>query len=118
MWLGKKRGYLQDWITQRWVKTTGKKIDPDKCQWLLGPIGSTDKIEDSFIKNLCLNEQLSIQKNGKDFGLMDSIDEWGLSEEQRKKLNHQVADFYEHTINYDFEVWSSWSGFFYPFGRL
>jgi len=118
MWLGEKRGYLQDWITQLWVKTTGRKIDIAEHQWLLGPIGKTDKIKDSFIGDLCLKEQLTIQKNGKDFGLMNSVEAWGLPNEQNKKLNQQVVDFYEHTINYNFEVWSSWCSFFYPFGRL
>lgn len=118
MWLGKKRGYIQDWITQVWVKITGKEINIDTHQWLIGPIGNADKIKDTFIESLCEKEQLLIEKNGKDFGLMSSVKEWNLSSEQIQRLNKQVVDFYEHTVNYNFEVWSSWCGFFYPFGKL
>lgn len=118
MWLGKKRGYLQDWITQLWVKATGRRIDPSSHQWLLGPVGNTDKIGDTFIAMLCEKDALAIEKNGKDFGLMSSVNEWGLPEKELALLNKQVADFYEHTINYNFEVWSSWCGAFYPFGKL
>jgi hypothetical protein len=118
MWLGEKRGYLQDWITQLWVKTTGRRVNTNEHKWLLGPVGKTDKIQDTFIEDLCTKEQLNIQKNGKDFGLMHTVKTWELPDKQNKKLNRQVIDFYEHTINYNFEVWSSWCGFFYPFGRL
>ena len=118
MWLGKKRGYLQDWITQVWVKLTGRRIDPASHQWLLGPVGNTDKISDTFIPSLCEKEQLVEKRNGKDFGLMHSVTEWNLADQELGRLNKNVADFYERTVNYDFEVWSSWSGVFLPFGKL
>jgi hypothetical protein len=118
MWLGQKKGYFQDWITQLWVKATGRRVDSETHSWLLGPVGNTDKINDSFLDTLCTKENLTIRKNEPDFGLMDSVSAWQLSEQEMQLLNKQVIDFYEHTINYNFEVWSSWCGFFYPFGKL
>jgi hypothetical protein len=118
MWLGKKRGYLQDWLTQLWVKGTGRRIQESTYKWLLGPVGNTDKIGDTFIPSLCLKENLSVVKNKSGFGLMNSINEWELSDTDYNGLNKKVFDFYEHTTDYNFEVWSSWSGVFYPFGKL
>lgn len=118
MWLGKTRGYLQDWITQLWVKATGRKVAESTYGWLLGPVGNTDKINDTFIEDLCKRDNLIVKKNGIDFGLMNSVKEWGLKEDDSIRLNKKIVDFYEHTVNYDFEVWSSWCGAFYPFGKL
>ncbi len=118
MWLGKKRGYLQDWLTQLWVKATGRRVQESSAKWLLGPIGNTDKIGDTFIDNLCLQEKLNVVKNKNDFGLMNSVKDWQLADADSKRLNKEVANFYERTVDYNFEIWSSWSGFFYPFGKL
>lgn len=107
MWLGKKRGYLQDWLTQVWVKATGRKVDKKQHFWLLGPFGQTDIIDSVFVDQLITEEQLSIKKNGADFGLLNSIEELCLNPDDRQRLNSKVQDFYEHTIRYDFEVWSS-----------
>lgn len=111
-----KRGYLQDWLTQLWVKSTGRHIDKEQHAWLLGPFGETSIIDSTFVDQLIAEEGLSIQKNETGFGLLNSIEELHLKD--RKRLNEKVKDFYEHTIAYDFEVWSSWCGFFYPFGWL
>lgn len=118
MWLGKKRGYLQDWTTQLWVKAMGRRVDGPSHDWLLGPIGSTDKIKDTFIEILCKKDKLIVRKNENDFGLTNSVREWDLNTNDYERLNKKVVDFYENTINYNFEMWSSWCGIFYPFGKL
>lgn len=109
---------LQDAITQIWVKITGKKINPDEYQWLVGPIGNTDKIKDKFIYELAKEENLNIEKNSPNFGLIENIENIGIQNEEKIKLNKKVLDFYENTSNYDFEIWSEWNGLFKPFGRL
>ena len=115
MWLGNKRGYLQDWITQQWVKTTGQRVTHAEHKWLFGPAGGTKVIADDFVKDLQVTENLRLVKNGQDFGLLDSIQELNLAD---NGLDRRIKDFYESTINYHFEVWSSWKAFFYPFGSL
>jgi hypothetical protein len=41
IWLGEQRGCLTDWLTQRWVIATGRKISLTEYPWLEGPIGKT-----------------------------------------------------------------------------
>lgn len=109
---------LQDDITQIWVKITGKRIDPNRFKWLIGPIGHTDIIKDKFFLELAKKENLEVSRNAPNSGLLENIEQIGISRSERQTLNDRVADFYENTSNYDFEVWSEWQGIFKPFGKL
>lgn len=116
IWLGKNRGFLTDWITQRWVQLTGRKVDLRKEPWLLGPIGDTKIIGENFYKDLALNEDLDIVINLPGAGLLKDIDVFKNASE--KNFSPKVKDFYEHAINYGFDVWSKWTAFFKPFGWM
>ena len=109
---------IQDKITQIWVKISGKRINPKDFKWLIGPIGNTDIIKDKFIFELAEKENLEIQKNLPNSGLLKKMEQIGISDQDKNRLNEKVADFYENTSNYDFEVWSEWKGIFKPFGKL
>lgn len=116
IWLGNKRGYLSDWITQRWVQITGQRFDPQTELWLLGPMGQTKKIGEDFYKRVSEDESLDITINENDSGLLKDLNI--LKNGAPNDFNPRVKDFYEHTINYGFDVWSEWSGLFRPFGKL
>lgn len=109
---------LLDKTTQYWVKTCGKKIDPVKEQWLIGPIGDPDIIRDKFIAALAKKENLTVTYDEPNAGLVESMENMGLSADEQKKLRPEIADFYENTSNYTFEFWSEWRGIFKPFGQL
>lgn len=109
---------IQDKITQVWVKVTGRKIKPSDHEWLIGPVGGEDIIKDKFIYELAERENLEVRKNEPNSGLLDSIEQIGVTNQEKLKLNEKVSDFYENTSNYDFEIWSEWKGIFKPFGRL
>ena len=118
MWINNKVGYLQDWITQVWVKITGRRFDPANNSWLIGPIGDPRLIKDKFIQELASNEDLEIKENQPGSGLLSSFDDLSLSTEEKKNIDQVIVDFYENTVNYNFEVWSEWRGIFRPFGWL
>ena len=118
MRINKKVGYLQDWITQVWVKVTGRRFIPENESWLIGPIGDTDIIKDKFINNIAEKENLEICQNLPNVGLLESIRELDLTDSEKTLLNQHVVHFYENTSNYNFEVWSEWCGAFRPFGWL
>ena len=118
MWLGNKYGYLQDWITQQWVKVTGRRIDITQNQWLEGPIGRADLIDDTFIEDLTRKENLVVRKNEESFGLLESMNDLKFTVDPSQILQRKVIDFYENTLDYSFEFWSNWCGVFYPFGWL
>jgi hypothetical protein len=108
---------IQDKITQYWVKTTGRKINPVTEEWLIGPIGDEDIIGDKFIQKLVNEENLKYSSNIANAGLLESISDLDFSLDELDLLNEQVIDFYENTSNYDFEIWSEWKSFFKPFGK-
>src|SRR5690606_6867728 len=118
MGIAHKKQNFQDWITQQWVILFGRKIDEKENDWLLGPFGNTNGIGLRFINQLAVKEQLIIDKNQKDKGLIQSINQLDLSENDLNVLSKDVIDFYENTTNYDFDLKVKWNPFFKTFGRL
>jgi hypothetical protein len=118
MYIDEKKGYLQDWITQVWVKLTGRTFNSEQDKWLVGPVGNTRLIKDKFIHDLAAKDNLQIEEDVPAAGLLESIDALGFNEEDRSRLNNKVVDFYEHTSNYNIEIWSEWCRLFKPFGWL
>ncbi len=118
MKISEQTGHLQDWITQQWVKITGRRFNPQVDVWLVGPIGDTDVIKDKFFRNLADKDNLEIKENQVNTGLLETFDDLQLSAEEKNRINPKIVDFYQKTSNYNFEVWSEWNGFFKPFGWL
>src|SRR5207249_2663793 len=44
MWLGPRRGYAIDWVTQRWVRATGRRVRLQEHPWLDAPVGATREV--------------------------------------------------------------------------
>lgn len=84
---------IQDKITQYWVKTTGRKINPVTEEWLIGPIGDEDFISDKFIQKLVNDENLKYSSNIANAGLLESISDLDFSLYEFDLLNEQVIDF-------------------------
>lgn len=80
MRINKKAGHLQDWITQVWVKATGRRFNPENENWLIGPIGDTEIIKDKFINDIAEKENLEIQQNISGIGLLESFNELELTD--------------------------------------
>jgi hypothetical protein len=109
---------IQDSITQIWVKLTGRKVNSRDHNWLFGPIGDSDIIKDKFIDSLAKKEDLNIVRNEPNSGLLEKIEDIGIDDTEKKKINSEVIHFYENTSDYNFQVWSEWKGIFKPFGWL
>ncbi|WP_146088653.1 hypothetical protein [Neolewinella xylanilytica] len=75
-------------------------------------------IADRFIWQLAKDEGLERVDSEPGAGLLESIQYPGLTEPERERINGEVANFYEHTTDYNFEVWSDWNPFFRPFAWL
>lgn len=57
-------------------------------------------------------------ENLPDTGLLDSVEKLELTKQEQQRISKSVIDFYLHTLNYEFEVWSRWNGWFAPFGQV
>lgn len=109
---------FQDWFTQQWVIFTGRKFNPINENWLIGPFGELNGIGEEFIRKLAVKENLYIQRNLKSKGLLISIKQLNLSDEEIKNMSRKVIDFYERTSNYELAFDVKWSSFFKPFGFI
>ena len=118
MGIARKNQSIQDWITQQWVILFGQRIDNKNYQWLLGPFGGTKGIGIKFVKQLAKDESLVINSQRKNQGLLESILNLGLPENELKRLSPNVIDFYENTANYDLLLKAKWNPFFKFFGTL
>jgi hypothetical protein len=64
IWLGSKRGYISDWVTQRWVQFTGRRISLTSEPWLEGPIAPTTGISPEYFGALASHEGLRLHRSG------------------------------------------------------
>lgn len=118
MEIAHKKQSLQDWITQQWVILFGRRIGKEENEWLLGPFGSTNGIGLKFINQLAEREQMIIDRNQRDKGIIQSIHQLNLPKDQLAILSKDVIDFYENTTNYDFKLKTKWNPFFKGFGVI
>ncbi|MGA2538969.1 MAG: hypothetical protein ABSF53_23380 [Terracidiphilus sp.] len=115
IWLGEGSGYLSDWITQQWVRATGRKVRLADHAWLDGPVGSTSGIGKDFFSDYATAHDLTIVESGPR-GLLQDFSSLAGIENHPASIAPVVADFYERTSAYELDVWSEWHGLFKPFG--
>lgn len=116
-WLGASRGYLSDWITQRWVELTGRKIDLNRDSWLNGPVGKPRGIGKGFFEELAREKGFQVRVNAPDSGLIEFAELASRSFDVAQ-VQPAVADFYQRTSRYELDAWGQWCGAFRPFGAL
>lgn len=107
-------GPASDWITQQWVKITGRRRDLRSDVWLDGPVGA------GLIGDLWLDAYAdsvggeTVRSEGG--GLLPSMSLLNQPGFSADLLHPTVVDFYETTSNWRLEVWSRWSPWFRPLG--
>lgn len=116
IWLGDKRGLLSDWVTQQWVRITGRRISLDAHPWLDGPTGNTRQIGKDFFTDYARSNNLETVKSGVR-GLVEDLSSLSGSSADFSAVAKPVKDFYERTSEYTLDAWSEWHGLFRPFGR-
>src|SRR5690606_29881562 len=102
--------------TQQWVILFGEKMDNSKYEWLLGPFGEPHGIGMKFVEELAKEENLVIDRQRKDKGILDSIMQLRLSTTELNRLSPDVIDFYENTSNYDLRLKATWNPVFKVLG--
>lgn len=113
MFINQEKGFLQDYITQVWVKVTGQILSLKENKWLFGPTGNTSLKGKSYVQEIAKNENLEIETNFKNSGL---IDDFSIISDQLPHPN--IVHFYEHTTNYAIDVKAKWKLIFKPIGWL
>jgi hypothetical protein len=116
--LGARRGFLSDWITQRWVQVSGRRIDLLSNEWLRGPVGDLEVIGCDYFRRLASRNGLEVDDHTGSRGLLARVSDLRGRTCDPGILRPEVVAFYERTSDYDFDVWSEWSPLFRPFGGL
>lgn len=113
IWLGVQRGYLSDWLTQLWVRLTGRRVELGELPWLSGPSGGTHGIGPDFFYDYAARVGFEIVEDAPRGLVADLSAMLGGA-----PVHPAVAAFYEKTSEYQMNCWSEWSSIFRPFGRL
>jgi hypothetical protein len=116
-WLGETRGQLGDWITQRWVQLTGRRVLLETAPWLAGPTGEPRGIGEDFFADLARREGLVLRRPAEG-GLISEFTRLAASDFEPSSVDPQVIAFYAGTARYELDSWAEWRGAFRPFGWL
>ena len=109
-------GRFTDWMTQRWVQASGRAVTWSNHTWLEAPVGDIDIIGLDFFQRFAERRGWRVVSDGESRGLVENFGDIRGPACQPDQVNAEVARFYERTSEYDFDVWSQWSGVFRPFG--
>jgi hypothetical protein len=118
VWLGERRGHLVDWVTQRWVEITGRRVALADAPWLTGPSGSVRGIGADFFARWGEAQGMRVLPSGPDSGLVDGLAALAGPAFDPAAVHPAIDDFYAHTSAYDLRIESRWSGPFRGFGWL
>jgi hypothetical protein len=111
-----RKGCFVDRATQAWVRATGRGVTWAERPWLEGPVGDVDVIGTDFFRRFAERRGWSLVEAGAPHGLLESVAVIAGPNCRRAQIDPAVVRFYEKTSDYDFDVWSEWSGSFRPFG--
>ena len=115
MWLDDTRGQLVDWVTQRWVQWTGRKVSLNDHAWLDGPAGKPTGIGLAFFDQYAAEHGLRVVR-GESTGLVRDFDRLRSESFDPSAVSPAIVDFYTRTSAFEFDAWSEWCGAFRPFG--
>lgn len=123
IWLGASRGHLTDWVTQLWVRATGRRVELADAPWLAGPVGEPRGIGPDYFAELARREGLVLRDgtmggDGPARGLVQDFAALAAPDFDPARIHPAVVDFYHHTSAYDLDAWAEWHGAYRPFGRL
>ncbi len=118
VWLGERRGDLVDWVTQRWVVITGRRIALADAPWLSGPSGSTRGIGADFFARWGESNGMRVLPPAPDDGLVAGVSALAGPGFDPAAVHPAIDDFYAHTAAFDLRIESRWSGPFRAFGWL
>jgi hypothetical protein len=112
LWLGDKRGFLIDWMTQRWVQFTGRRVDLARDTWLAGPVGATCGIGRDWLETSARCDKLGVRRGATPVGILPCFENLRTPSFDPDKVDSRVRAFYESTSAYRLDVWSEWSAIF------
>ena len=116
--MGERRGHAVDWLTQRWVQLTGRRIELRRAPWLSGPCGSVRGIGADFFERWGEAQGLTVLPASRDDGLLAGLAALAGPGFDPAAVDRRIDDFYRRTAAFDLRIASRWSGPFRAVGWL
>jgi hypothetical protein len=111
-------GALLDRFTQRWVIATGRPVAFGGTErWLDGPTGAPDGVGEAWIGQHAAGTGASLVE-GDGQGLLPEFAALAGVGFEVDAVSPAIVDFYENTSAWSMDVWSRWSRWAEPGGRL
>lgn len=111
-------GKLLSYAIQLWLYATGTRVDLNKDKWLQSPMGDAGKIGADFYHRFATKEHLLCTIDANNSGLIPNFDALNGQGFNAQTVQATIGDFYEHTADYQLEVWSQWFGIIAPFAKV
>lgn len=108
--MGKRRGHAVDWITQRWVELTGRRLEVSAIPWLAGPNGSVHRIGADFFERWGEANGFSTRAPTPEDGLLDGLEALRGPGFDPNAVHPLIDAFYSRTASFDLVITSRWSG--------
>src|SRR3954468_159298 len=105
-WLGAARGFLTDWVTQRWVRVTGRRVALADAPWRRGPVAAPTGVAEDEFDRYAARERLTALPDSDDHGLLEDFGALRSERFDPSRIRPEVVDFYEHTARYRLHLWS------------
>lgn len=104
-----------DRVTQRWVRSSGRKVSFEHMPWLRGPFGSQGRIADQWITQEAERLGGAVVEG---VGLLNDMNSLKGSGFDPSCVAPPIVDFYEKTVEWRMDVTHKWSPVAVPFGWL
>lgn len=88
-----------------WVRLCGQRASLKESPWLQSPLGARGRIGAQFYASLAKREKLTLQI-APDAGLLTDFSTLRSPDFDPDQVDPRIRDFYEHTAQYEFDVWS------------
>lgn len=111
--------HLLDLGSRKFWQITGREIDLDgHYRWLRAPISQSATVGDEWLEAEATRHGGAVLRESPTAGLLPSIAALDGPGFDSQRLRPEIRDFYEHTAEWQMEVWTAWSPVFWPAGEV
>ncbi|WP_157546152.1 hypothetical protein [Hamadaea tsunoensis] len=96
---------------------TSRRVPAAEAGWLTGPAAGRYFVGHGWVEEYA-REIGGTVSTGPEHGLLVSMKDLAGTDFDPNLVDPRIADFYEHAGAWRLDLWSEWSAFAWPFGRL
>jgi hypothetical protein len=111
--------HLLDLGSRKFWHLTGREVDLDGPEWWLdAPVSRSPRVTAEWLEAEAARHGGVLERDDPRAGLLPSMSVLDGPGFDAQRLRPEIRDFYEHTAEWEMEVWTGWSPLFWPGGEL